>query len=79
MKRKFIFYDLPYWEHIDIGHLLDSMHILKNVSFSLWRHKLSNKSDTLTIRKDIIASNTKKIHWRKNETRGEVAPSWSFK
>ena len=35
MKRKSIFYDLPYWEHIKISHLLDPMHIFKNVSFSL--------------------------------------------
>ena len=29
MKRKSIFYDLPYWEHLNIAHLLDPMHIFK--------------------------------------------------
>ena len=44
MKMKSIFYDLPYWEHINIFHLLDPMHTLKNVSSSLWMHiSLKNK------------------------------------
>ena len=38
MKRKFVLYELPYWEHLKIVHLLDPMHIFKNVSSSLWRH-----------------------------------------
>jgi hypothetical protein len=63
MKRKSIFYELPYWEHLTIVHLLNPMHILKNVSSSLWRHISLNKSDTLAIRRDLIASNTKKSHW----------------
>ena len=29
MKRKSIFYDLPYWQHIKVTHLLDPMHIFK--------------------------------------------------
>ena len=38
MKMKYAFYELPYWEHLKIAHLLDPMHIFKNVSSSLWRH-----------------------------------------
>jgi hypothetical protein len=38
MKRKIVFYELPYWEHINIAHLLDPMHILKNASSSLWKN-----------------------------------------
>ena len=38
MKRKSIFYELPYWEHLKIVHLLDPMRIFKNVLSSLWRH-----------------------------------------
>ena len=37
MKRKYVFYELLYWEHLKIDHLLDPMNILKNVSSSLWR------------------------------------------
>jgi hypothetical protein len=35
MKRKSIFYELPYWDNIKISHLLDPMHIFKIVSSSL--------------------------------------------
>ena len=35
MKMKYAFYELPYSEHPKIAHLLDPMHILKNVSSSL--------------------------------------------
>jgi hypothetical protein len=62
MKRKSVFYELPYWENLKIGHLLGPMHILKNVSSSLWKHISLNKSNTLAVRRDIIASNTKKRH-----------------
>ena len=37
------------------------------------------KSDALAIKRDLISSNTKKKHWPKNENRGEVGHSWSFK
>jgi hypothetical protein len=42
MEMKYLFYDLPYWENIKITHLLGPMHILKNVSYSSWRHISSN-------------------------------------
>ena len=50
MKRKYKFYNLPYWENIKITHLLDPMYIFKNVSSSLWRHISSKESDTLAVR-----------------------------
>ena len=85
MKRKSIFYDLPYWEHLKIAHLLDPMHIFKNVSSSLWTHISSKKSDTLVVRKYLITSKTKRKHWpRRLESTGSeagVGPSnsWYFK
>lgn len=60
MKRKSIFYELPYWEHLKISHLLDPMHIFKNVSSLLWMHISSIKSDTLVSRRDLIYLNTKR-------------------
>jgi hypothetical protein len=33
----------------------------------------------LVVRRDIISSKTKKKHWPRQESRGEVGPSWSFK
>jgi hypothetical protein len=38
MKRKYVFYELPYWENLKIDYFLDPMDILKNISSSLWRH-----------------------------------------
>ena len=85
MKRKYIFYNLPYWEHLNITHLLYPMHIFKNVSSSLWRHISSKQSDTLAITKYLITSKTKKKHWpRWLESTGLEAVvghsnSWYFK
>ena len=36
MKRKSIFYELPYWKDLLISHLLDPMHIFKNVPDSIF-------------------------------------------
>jgi hypothetical protein len=63
MKRKSIFYELPYWENLKIDRLLDSMHILKKQSSSIWRYISLNKRNTLVIRGDLISWNTKKKHW----------------
>ena len=43
MKMESMFYELSYWEHINISHLLDPMHIFKSVSYYLWRHISSKK------------------------------------
>ena len=63
MNMKNIFYELPYCEQLNISHLLDPMHIFKNVSCSFWHHISSKKSDKLKVTKDLISSNTKKKHW----------------
>ena len=55
------------------------MHIFKNVSSSLWRHISSKERDTLVVRRDLVSSKTKKKRWPRQENRGEVGPSWSFK
>jgi hypothetical protein len=33
----------------------------------------------LSIRRDLVSSKSKKKHWTRKESRGEVGPSWSFK
>jgi len=38
MTRKSIFYQLEYWTKLPIQHLLDTMHISKNVCRSLLEH-----------------------------------------
>ena len=84
MKRKSIFYNLPYWEHLKITHLLDPMHIFKKNSSYLWRHISSKQSDTLVVRKDLITSKIKKKNWPRllESTVSEegIGPSnWYFK
>jgi hypothetical protein len=54
MKRKSIFYELPYWKDLLISHLLDPMHIFKNVLDSIFRHISSKDKDTLSSRRDIL-------------------------
>ena len=75
MKRKSIFYEIPYWEFPKIAHLLYPMHVFKNVSYSLWRNISSKESDTLAMRRDLISSKNKKKHCPREEIRGEVGPS----
>ena len=62
MNKKLIFYELPYWDHLNISHLPYPMHIFKNVSRSLWCHISSKRSDKLKVKRYIIYSNTKKKH-----------------
>jgi hypothetical protein len=61
MKRKSIFYELPYWKDLLISHLLDPMHIFKNVPDSISRHISSKEKDTLSLRRDIVLLRTKLI------------------
>jgi hypothetical protein len=74
---KSLFYELLYWNHLNISQLLDPTCVLRKIS-SLWRH-ISIKNDTLCVRRDLIFLNTKKKHWLRKESKGEVGPSWSFK
>ena len=73
MKRKSILYELPYWKDLLIAHLLDPMHIFKNVLDSIFRHISGKEKDTLSSRRGIALSHTKfdgKHLWpnRENET-----------
>jgi hypothetical protein len=36
-KKQSIFWELPYWKDLDVSHLIDVMHIKKNVCESLLR------------------------------------------
>ena len=44
MKLLSTFHSLPYWRKLLINHLLDPMHIFKNVGQTLWEH-LSGEQD----------------------------------
>ncbi|KAJ0856260.1 putative Transposase-associated domain-containing protein [Helianthus annuus] len=55
-KKKSIFWDLPYWKHLQVRHCLDVMHIEKNVCESLLGLLLNipgKTKDGINIRKDM--------------------------
>jgi len=82
MKRKSIFYKLPYLRDILISHLLDPMHIFKNVPNSVFRHIEGRKKDNLSSRRDIALSHTKfdKKHlWPNRENEKNVESPWILK
>lgn len=59
---KSIFYRLEYWRSLKITHLLDPMHIFKNVADQLWRH-LNGERDTTAARRDLVVASTKQSLW----------------
>lgn len=54
MSRYSILLTLPYWAHLKIQHLLDPMHVFKNVGQSIWDH-IIGKKDSLGAREDMRA------------------------
>lgn len=52
MKRLSIFHRLPYWSNLLVNHLLDPMHIFKNVACGIWQH-LVGERDTRGAREDL--------------------------
>ena len=53
INRKSICYDLPYWKDLLIFHLLDPMHIFKNVTDSIYRH-ISAKIKALYLQEETL-------------------------
>ena len=60
MKDLSIFYELEYWKEWKICHLLDPMHVFKNVAESLWRH-ITGQKDSLGARRDLQKCKISKI------------------
>lgn len=52
MKRFSLWYELPYWHRLKVNHLLDPMHIFKNVGTLLWDHFIGVK-DSIGARIDL--------------------------
>ena len=70
MKGLSIFYELEYWRHLKICHLLDPMHVFKNVVESLWRH-ITGQKDSLGARRDLQKCRIKQDLWPYGEN-GQV-------
>ena len=45
-KKKSVFWQLPYWEHLDVRHSIDVMHVEKNVCESILGTLLKIKGKT---------------------------------
>ena len=57
-KKRSIFWDLPYWEHLEVRHCIDVMHVEKNVCDSLigLLLNISGKTkDGVNARRDLVA------------------------
>jgi hypothetical protein len=55
-KKRSIFWDLPYWEHLEVRHCLDVMHVVKNVCDSIVGTLLNipgKTKDGINARKDM--------------------------
>jgi hypothetical protein len=50
LKKKYVFYKLPYRKCLKIVDLLDLVYIFKNILSSIWRHISLKKGDKLDIR-----------------------------
>ncbi len=57
-----IWFTLEYWRHLKIFHLLDPMHIFKNVGHSLWKHLVGLK-DSPASRASLVEYNSKPKLW----------------
>ena len=82
MKKKSIFYELPYWKDLLIPRLLDPMHIFKNVPDSIFRHISGKEKNTLSSRRDISLSRTKfdrKHLWSNMENETYAEAPWILK
>ncbi|RYA84795.1 hypothetical protein DD594_25700, partial [Enterobacter cloacae complex sp. 4DZ1-17B1] len=71
MKRLSLWYELPYWPRLMINHLLDPMHIFKNVGNLLWDH-LTVKKDTLGARVDLRNVDRMEEYWPQTASDGSI-------
>ncbi|WVZ57983.1 hypothetical protein U9M48_008305 [Paspalum notatum var. saurae] len=56
-KKKSIFWDLPYWEVLDVRHAIDVMHVTKNLCVNLlgFLGTYGKNKDTLEAREDMVS------------------------
>lgn len=69
ISRYSIFFCLPYWKYLKINHLLDPMHIFKNVASNIWDHLIGAR-DSLRVREDLRSINRLPSTWPQ-ESRNE--------
>ena len=73
MKGLSIFHELPYWSQLQINHLLDPMHIFKNVGYLIWEHLIGQR-DTLRAQKDLKDMGRMEYLWPKMDGNRVLLP-----
>lgn len=63
MNRLSIFYKLEYWKNLLVTHLLDHMHIVKNVASFVYRYTTSKESNNVQVIYDLKATKIKTALW----------------
>ena len=56
-KKKFIFFELPYWSKLDVRHCIHVMHVEKNICDSIIGTLLNIKGKTkdgINVHKDLV-------------------------
>ena len=71
MKHLSIFHTLPYWDDLLINHLLDPMHIFKNIGEMLWK-TITGAKDNKGQRDDLQAMQRMPNLWAKIGHNGKV-------
>jgi hypothetical protein len=69
--RLSIFFELPYKEDLKINHLLDPMHIFKNVATTVWEHLMGIR-DSLAIDMDLQCYGKMPSAWPVKRKNGQV-------
>lgn len=80
-RKKSIFFELPYWEHLLLRHNLDVMHIEKNVTDSVIGTLLGiqgKNKDSVNARKDMVLLNVKHSLHPVPDGEGIMYPPASF-
>ena len=71
MSRYSIFFRLHYWAHLKINHLLNPMHIFKNVAQNIWDHLIGTR-DSLRVRQDMHSIGHFPDTWPREEPGGKI-------
>ena len=71
MSRYSIFFRLPYWARLKINHLVDPMHIFKNVAQNIWDHLIGAR-DSLGVREDMHSIGRLSDTWPREAPSGKI-------